>query len=104
MHGFRVFDAYLHKPVENVKAPLKWWISNCHLYPNLYRMVLDYLSIPSKLFLSTSHSITNCILGSHINSCQMCLFARPPAFVVHSESPLCLINLCFSLPWFMGPQ
>ena len=59
---------------------------------------------PGKLFLSTSHFITNCILGSHINSCQTCLFARPPAFVIHSESPPRLIYSCFSLPWFVGLQ
>ena len=37
---------YLRKPVENVKEPLKWWVANCHVYPNLHRMALDYLSIP----------------------------------------------------------
>lgn len=39
-------DDYLQKPVENVKEPLKWWITNHHIYPNLHCMALDYLSIP----------------------------------------------------------
>jgi len=39
-------NKYLRKPVENVKEPLKWWVANRHVYPNLYRMALDYLSIP----------------------------------------------------------
>ena len=39
---------YLQKPVKNVKEPLKWWVANRHVYPNLYRMALDYLSIPGK--------------------------------------------------------
>lgn len=39
-------QGYLRKPVENVKDPLKWWVTNRHVYPNLYRMALDYLSIP----------------------------------------------------------
>ncbi len=39
---------YLRLPVENVQDPLKWWISNKNVYPNLHRMALDYLSIPGK--------------------------------------------------------
>ena len=39
---------YLRKPVEYVKDPLKWWVARRHTYPNLYRMALDYLSIPGK--------------------------------------------------------
>ena len=45
---------YLWKPVENVKDPLKWWVASCHIYPNLYRMALDYLSIPGKLVIILS--------------------------------------------------
>jgi hypothetical protein len=37
---------FLRKPAEHVKEPLKWWVANRHIYPNLYRMALDYLSIP----------------------------------------------------------
>jgi hypothetical protein len=37
---------YLWKPIKNIKEPLKWWVANCHVYPNLHWMVLDYLSIP----------------------------------------------------------
>ena len=37
---------YLRKPVENVKEPMKWWVANHHVYPNLSHMALDYLSIP----------------------------------------------------------
>ena len=44
-------DKYLCKPVENVKDPLKWWVANCHIYPNLHHMALDYLSIPGALFI-----------------------------------------------------
>ena len=28
--------------------PLKWWHDNRHVYPVLYRMALDYLSIPGE--------------------------------------------------------
>ena len=51
--GFRTseVDEFLRKPVENVKDPLKWWVANRHVYPNLYRMALDYLSIPGALFI-----------------------------------------------------
>ena len=44
-------EEYLHKPVENVKDPLKWWVANCHIYPKLYCMALDYLSIPGKFLI-----------------------------------------------------
>jgi len=40
--------------VENVKDPLKWWIANKHIYPNLSRMSLDFLSIPGMFSLSLS--------------------------------------------------
>ena len=39
---------YLKLPVENVKDPMKWWVDNQFVYPNLHRMALDYLSIPGK--------------------------------------------------------
>ena len=36
---------YLTHAVENVKDPLKWWVKNKYVYPRLYCMALDYLSI-----------------------------------------------------------
>lgn len=38
---------YLNHVVENVKDPMKWWVENKYVYPNLHRMALDYLSIPA---------------------------------------------------------
>jgi hypothetical protein len=38
---------YLWHPVENVNDPLKWWVDNKYVYPQLHRMALDYLSIPA---------------------------------------------------------
>lgn len=49
-------DGYLRKPVENVKDPLKWWIGNRHVYPNLFRMALDFLSIPGMFFFALVYS------------------------------------------------
>ena len=49
-------DGYLHKLVENVKDPLKWWIGNRHVYPNLFRMALDFLSIPGMFFFALVYS------------------------------------------------
>jgi len=46
-------DIYLQSKVEKVIDPLKWWYNNCHIYPTLYHMALDYLSIPGE-FLSIS--------------------------------------------------
>ncbi len=39
-------DVYLQSAVENVMESLRWWNDNCHVYPTLYHMALDYLSIP----------------------------------------------------------
>ena len=41
-------DEYLRLPVESCRDPLKWWIDAQHIYPNLSRMALDYLSIPGQ--------------------------------------------------------
>ena len=38
---------YLSHVVKNVKDPLKWWVDNKYVYPNLHQMALDYLSIPA---------------------------------------------------------
>ena len=52
-------EEYLCQPVKNIKDPLKWWVANCHVYPNLSRMALDYLSIPGKLlFITISCHVT----------------------------------------------
>jgi len=54
-------EEFLRQPVENVKEPLKWWVANRHIYPNLHRMALDYLSIPGKLDITLIFVyITNC--------------------------------------------
>jgi hypothetical protein len=41
-------EHYLNSPVENIPLEdgIAWWIKNKATYPRLYRMALDYLSIP----------------------------------------------------------
>ncbi len=41
-------DDYLNRPVEYILDPLKWWIDNRRVYPNLSFMALDYLCILRK--------------------------------------------------------
>lgn len=41
-------DKYLRADIVKVANPLKWWTDNVHVYPQLSRMALDYLSIPGK--------------------------------------------------------
>lgn len=48
---FNKLREYFQKPIKNIKEPLKWWITNHGVYPNLYCMVLDYLSIPGSQFV-----------------------------------------------------
>jgi len=60
---------YLNFPVENVKDPLKWWVDNKYVYLNLYRMALDYLSIPGKWYvIVSSHNYSDAGF-SHFNLC-----------------------------------
>lgn len=53
-------DAYLGSRTEPLDededpyAAIKWWTMKKHIYPNLHRMALDYLSIPG---LSSYHVI-----------------------------------------------
>lgn len=80
------FNEYLQKPIKNVKEPLKWWVANCYVYPNLFRMALDYLSIPGIFLIHLFFfSTTNCTLGSYIHSRRTCFFSRPPTSFVHSQ-------------------
>jgi hypothetical protein len=44
-------DTYLHKPVEHIKDPLRWWMASQHMYLHLYLMAVDFLSIPSLFYL-----------------------------------------------------
>ena len=60
---------YLSHCVENIKDALKWWVDNKYVYPNLYRMALDYLSIPA-----TSTSVERVFS----QGCHLLPFARNP--------------------------
>jgi hypothetical protein len=45
-------ELYLSTPRDlRVKNGLVWWFERKHIYPTLYRMATDYLSIPGKLLL-----------------------------------------------------
>ena len=35
----------------NLCDPLKWWISRCGQFPNVYRLACDVLSIPGECFI-----------------------------------------------------
>ena len=97
-------EEYLHKPVENVKDPLKWWVANHHVYPNLHHMALDYLSILGKflLIISIPHLVTYIPPDSYINCCWTCILTGPPTFVLYLQLPKCFIYSYTSLSWFLG--
>lgn len=40
---------YLTTECENVKNPIRWWYEKWKTYPCLYRMALDFMSIPGLL-------------------------------------------------------
>jgi hypothetical protein len=63
-------DEYLRKPVENVQDPLKWWFTNRHVYPSLYRMALDYLSIPGEFyFIFCFFNLLTNLFRSYVYGC-----------------------------------
>ena len=68
-------QAYLNLPVEAVKDPLLWWMNHKHVYPNLHRMALDYLSIPGTY--SSLHIINTHTVLSNFNSCRTSFLTRP---------------------------
>lgn len=94
-------DEYLNRPVENILDPLKWWIDNRRVYPNLSSMALDYLSVPRKSF----NTISPCSLitsPSNVNCSRTRLFSRPAHFTLHSEPSITLSYSRLPLPWLLG--
>ena len=92
---------YLKLPVENVKDPLKWWVDNQYVYPNLYHMALDYLSIPGKCGLRL-HDDNSDTMFSYFYLCQKGVLTRPSSSLIFSQQTLSILNLGFPLLWFMG--
>ena len=96
-------DKYLHKPVKNIKDPLKWWAAHCHVYHNLSDMTLDYLIIPSNyLTYLNVDFITNHILHSYIHCSQLCLLARVSTPSIHLEPALSFFPVWISLSQLFG--
>jgi len=42
-------ESFLSTDPEHVEDVLLWWFEHKHMYPRLYRMALDYLTIPGKI-------------------------------------------------------
>jgi hypothetical protein len=95
-------QGYLSLPVKNVIDPLKWWMDNKYVYPNLHHMALDYLSIPGKSDCSILHKEVSDILFGHFYCCQTCVLARSSPSPIHVQLPLTILNLGLSLLWLMG--
>jgi hypothetical protein len=55
---------YLSLSIENVKDPLKWWMNNRFVYPNLHHMALEYLSIPGMSYIFKFRVILICIVAT----------------------------------------
>jgi hypothetical protein len=43
-------DQFLSTDPEYVKDVLAWWFERWHIYPWLFRMAMDYLSIPGMYY------------------------------------------------------
>jgi len=52
-------DRFLSTDPEEVTDVLLWWYEHKHIYPHLYRMALDYLSIPGKCYISAVATYTD---------------------------------------------
>lgn len=40
------FRRYLASDIANIVDPIAWWYANASAFPHLWRMAVDYLSIP----------------------------------------------------------
>ena len=69
-------EEYLQKPVENIKEPLKWWVANCHIYPNLHCIALDCLSIPGKQFITLIFIYITNTFPIAISTVVRCVFSQ----------------------------
>lgn len=60
---------YLGNMVEDVKNEdlLRWWYEHKHIYPHLYRMALDYHTVPCKRAFLVLWCITNIISGTSVD-------------------------------------
>jgi len=82
--------------------PLKWWHDNRHVYPTLYRMALDYLSIPGES-LSISFHIIAKIICSDIYGSGTRLLPRSTATPLYMQPTFTIIYSCLSVSWVMEP-
>ena len=96
--------------VENIVDPLKWWVNNKLLYPNLHHMALNYLSVPHK-WSSCPHCHCDSWHPNHIwhiygllsnfDGCGTCILPRSTTISLYSELPITFINPCSALPWLV---
>jgi hAT family C-terminal dimerisation region len=42
---------YLDAGTEHVDDPIEWWVDHRDTYPHLFRMALDYLTIPGTFYI-----------------------------------------------------
>lgn len=63
---------FLNMDPEHVPNPVQWWYENRATYPRLYRMALDYLTIPGKYSICGDRALP----CSYLRKCF--LMQRPP--------------------------
>lgn len=91
-------EAYLDAPRVDTDDPLGWWSENRHLYPRLWRMARDYLTIPGAPHLSDiTLSATN-LFPSHHCLCRAFLQSGPASYFAHPQPPLREDHSCTALP------
>jgi hypothetical protein len=90
-------DDYLKLPVESVQDPLKWWHAHRRSYPNLSRMVLDYMSIPVSnpfllylIVLTKSPAMSTAIERVFLQGRQLLHFTRNALSASSIHAYLCL--------------
>lgn len=52
-----------------VKNGLVWWFERKHIYPRLYQMAMDYLSIPGEFFFTFANVLAHHKYHSHLRKC-----------------------------------
>ena len=92
-------DRYLGTDPEHVTDALAWWYEHKHVYPCLYQMALDYLSIPGmfsnpnvRKFLNHQFILATLVDVEHtLSQGQLLLLhIRNQLSVQLTQAPLCL--------------
>lgn len=85
-------DRYLgSRRVKNVQDPLKWWYDHRDVYPCLWRMARDYLTVPGMYSVSSFHIYKLTFLPASSVAVE-CVFSKGRLLLPHVRNQLSAIG------------